>query len=431
MAGGAPYTPDEDATIRRLFREHNGRHGWAVAAGKIMNRSASTISHRWRVIRHAEERQAESGAEQTVESAIRNRVTSLHQLLAESHTDLEQWEVDRHVINKWEVGAKSPVTGKILVEPLWQVKAWLTRIPGASLAKFKRELIADIQADAKRRSAPPLKLKPKRDPNAYCLEVDVFDLHLGKYAWGDETGEDYDSKIAERVALEAVTDLLEQASRYPIAQIILPFGNDFFHTDNEKGQTTAGTQVDHDTRFHKMFRAGRALAHWMIEACADVAPVHVPVVPGNHDEQAAFTMGVVLEAEFGRDKRVSFDNSPRPRKYYRYGETLLGYTHGRDEPTGKLPSLMALEAKEDWFRSSCREFHVGHIHTGRKAEPLSVDDQTGVTVRWIRSLSATDSWHAKKGFVGNQRGAEAFVWKFSGGLRAHFIAQPIGRIEAA
>lgn len=431
MAGGAPYTPEEDATIRRCYQEHNGRHGWAVAASKALNRSASTIAHRWQAIRHADERKEGEGEEQTVESAVRNRITSLDQLLAESKTDLEQWEVDRHVINKWEIGAKHPVTGKILVEPLWQVKAWLKRIPGASMAKLKRELIADIRADAKRRPAPKVKQRPKPDRNRYCLEVDVFDLHLGKYAWGDETGQHYDSKIAERVAREAVSDLLEQASRYPIAQIILPFGNDFFHTDNSQGQTTAGTPVDHDTRFHKMFRAGRALAQWMVEACAEVAPVHVPVVPGNHDEQAAFTMGVVLEALFHDDKRVTFDNSPKPRKYFRYGETLLGYTHGKDEPTGKLPSLMALEAKEDWFRSSCREFHVGHLHTGRKAEPLSVDDQTGVTVRWIRSLSATDSWHAKKGFVGNQRGAEAFVWKFDGGLRAHFIAQPVSRPEAA
>lgn len=427
MAGGKRYSADDDAAILRIYREWGGRNGWAKAAGQAIGRPANCIAQRKRNLPDMElapPAQTEPN-EQTIESAIAARITSLDELLAQSKTDRELWDVDRHVINKWEIGAKDPTTGKILTEPLWQVKAWLKPIRGASMAKLSRELLEDIKADTAQRARVRHKPALVADAHRYCLEIDVFDLHLGKFAWGRETGHDYDSSIAERVAKEAVADLLEQAKHYRIAQIVLPFGNDFFHTDAHSGTTTAGTQVDHDTRFHKMFRTGRALASWMIEACAAIAPVHVPVVPGNHDENAAFTMGVVLEAEFGRDPRVTFDNSPRPRKYYRFGQTLLGYTHGKDEPTGKLPSLMALEVKDDWAASTCREFHIGHIHTGRKAEPLSVDDQTGVTVRWIRSLSGTDSWHAKKGFVGNQRGAEAFVWKFSGGMRAHFVAQPI------
>jgi hypothetical protein len=427
MAGGQPYTDEDDEALRRIHAEWQGAYGWLTAASKVLGRSASTLSHRWSLIKARDPQSAPretEPTEQTVETAVRNRITSLDDLLRESKTDLELWEVERHVINKWEVGAKHPTTGKILTEPLWQVKAWLKKIPGASHAKLTRELLADIQADTKRRAKPASKYTVKRDDNAYCLEVDIFDLHLGKLAWGVETGRDYDSLIAERVAKAAVLDLLEQASRYRIAQVVMPFGNDFFQFDNAKSETTAGTRVDSDSRFHKMFRAGRALASWMIETCAAVAPVHVPVVPGNHDEQTAFAMGVVLEAEFQHDKRVTFDNSPRPRKYYRFGKTLLGYTHGNEEPHGKLPSLMALEVPDLWAKSTCREFHIGHLHTGRKAEPLSVDDQTGVTVRWIRSLSGTDSWHKRKGFVGNQRGAEAFVWKHAGGMRAHFITQP-------
>jgi hypothetical protein len=162
---------------------------------------------------------------------------------------------------------------------------------------------------------------------------------LGKFAWGKETGHDYDSPIAERVARAAVADLLEQASDTRIAKSSCRSATIFSRRQRERS-TTAGTQVDHDTRFHKMFRAGRALASWMIEACAAVAPVHVPVVPGNHDENAAFTMGVVLEAEFGRDPRVTFDNSQAaevspirqdaPRLHARQGRTdrQAPVTHG-------------------------------------------------------------------------------------------------------
>jgi hypothetical protein len=51
---------------------------------------------------------------------------------------------------------------------------------------------------------------------------------------------------------------------------------------------------------------------------------------------------------------------------------------------------------------------------------VTVDDKLGVTVRILRSLSGVDAWHAGKGYIGT-RGAEAFVWRKSGGIIAHFM----------
>ena len=71
------------------------------------------------------------------------RITSLDQLLDFCKVDLSVWEVERHVLNKWEVGAKSETKdlsfsegvitgtiesdGKLVIEPLIQIKAWLLR----------------------------------------------------------------------------------------------------------------------------------------------------------------------------------------------------------------------------------------------------------------------------------------------------------------
>jgi len=71
------------------------------------------------------------------------RILSLEDLLKACDVDLEEWEVDRYVVNKWEVGRKQTEkdlvwengvvngyttdTGKMHVEPLFQVKAWLVR----------------------------------------------------------------------------------------------------------------------------------------------------------------------------------------------------------------------------------------------------------------------------------------------------------------
>ena len=54
-----------------------------------------------------------------------HRIKTLDQLVEECEINLDSWIISRHVINKWEVGAKLD-DGTIVVEPLFQVKAWLT-----------------------------------------------------------------------------------------------------------------------------------------------------------------------------------------------------------------------------------------------------------------------------------------------------------------
>lgn len=46
MAGGKPFTPDEDATIRRLYAEADGGKGWAVLAAQQLGRSRGSIIQR-------------------------------------------------------------------------------------------------------------------------------------------------------------------------------------------------------------------------------------------------------------------------------------------------------------------------------------------------------------------------------------------------
>lgn len=46
MANGRMYSEDDDATIVRVYREHQGRNGWAIAAAKLLGRSAQCITKR-------------------------------------------------------------------------------------------------------------------------------------------------------------------------------------------------------------------------------------------------------------------------------------------------------------------------------------------------------------------------------------------------
>ncbi len=56
------------------------------------------------------------------------RIKSLEDLISECDIDLDVWIVERHKINKWEVGAKMPDGDggvEIVTTPLFQVTAWL------------------------------------------------------------------------------------------------------------------------------------------------------------------------------------------------------------------------------------------------------------------------------------------------------------------
>lgn len=292
-----------------------------------------------------------------------------------------------------------------------------------SLREFRDAMLADVAADTKLRTRVQHKVATVPATEQHAREFCLFDAHLGKFGWGQETGTDYDSTIAERCVRLAVEDLLAQSQSYRCDETILPVGNDLLHVDNVAGLTTMGTPQDRDTRYQLMFRRARGLMSWAISVCAERTNVRVVIIPGNHDALSAWTLGEVLAAEYANDPRVSFDGSPRKRKYVLYGKNLIGYAHGHAEPHKRLPEIMAAEVPDLWAASQYREWHLGHLHKSKVTQPLYVDDHAGCTVRVLRSLSGTDAWHAQMGYVGNTRGAEAFIWRKSGGLRANLFHQ--------
>jgi hypothetical protein len=352
---------------------------------------------------------SQEGDRRVLEVPRGSRITTVEQLLERAEIDLTEWEVERAVVNKWETAAL--VDKQLITEELWQVKVWLKPHSARRWVETKAAILADFRAEmAAPRAAlavAPAIVSPSGD--AFCLELDLFDIHLGKLAWRPESGENYDSDRTARAFLAALSDLLARAAPYRIERILLPLGNDFLHYNSTQGLTAAGTPQDRDSRFHKMFRLGRQLASTAIATCAALAPTHVVIIPGNHDTDAMFTLGEVLTAEFADHAAVTIDNRPRSRKYKRYGVTLIGFAHGEDD-VPRMPALMATEAKALWAKTRFHEWHIGHLHKKSEKWTVGTDDENGVTIRRMRSLSGTDAWHAKKGFVGTQKGAEAFLY---------------------
>lgn len=242
-------------------------------------------------------------------------------------------------------------------------------------------------------------------PGSLMLELPIMDLHLGKLAWRDETGEDFDLKIAEDLYRKTVIDILGKVKSYRLAieKIVFPIGNDFYHVDSVSNTTTSGTQLDYDTRWQKMYKKGIELLVWAIEQCRSIAPVECMYVPGNHDEMLSFCAIVSIGCYYQACESVKVNTSASSRKYVQYGNNLIGYSHGREEGR-RIDGLMQVEQPEAWGETEYREWHLGDLHHEGAREA------NGIIIRRISTITATDAWHSTKGYKGAIRKASAFVY---------------------
>jgi predicted phosphodiesterase len=366
------------------------------------------------------------------------QIKTLDDLIEACQIDLDVWRVDKFVVNKWEVAMREPATtvggagnsafivenekgGKHtlwtrgsnipLHEPLYQVKAWLVK------KKEEGELKALLEAFVKSAgSHAPKSFSWKRSApkTGRLLEVSVMDAHYAKLCWAKEVAKPYDIKIAVEEHRAAVYNLVNMARENGITKILMPVGNDLFNSDNLMGTTTAGTPqaTSEDSRWQKTFTTGCESLSDIIETLASEFEVDVLIVPGNHDYERCYYLGEYLRAWFRNHPKVTVDNAPTQRKYYTFGSNLLMFTHGNEEKHTDLPLIMATEAKESWAKTTCREIHVGHLHQEK------VTESKGVKVRVLPSLVPSDAWSTSKGYVGNIRGAEAFLYDPTKGLLA-------------
>jgi hypothetical protein len=349
-------------------------------------------------------------------------IHTLEQLLEYAQVDTSIWEVEKFIVNKWEgfiktINPQGDFDTK--VQPLFQVKAFLKkRKEVVNLKAMYTELKEELK-----QFSPIIRNIPRTPTynTGKLLQICISDHHLGKLCWGEEVGSDYDLKIAKKTYFEAVEDLIEKAKRFNIEKILFIIGNDFLNSDNLLNTTTKGTPQDTDSRHFKLYKESRVLLCDVINRLRLIAPVDVVVVPGNHDHQTMFYLGDALELFYAKDPEVNIFNSPKKRKYYDYGKVLLMLTHGNEEKVSQLPMIMAQEEPHLWAKTKFREVHIGHFHCKKVYSRIDVDENLGVRTRILPSLTTADYWHYSKGYVGNIRSSEAFVWDKEKGMEAQLI----------
>ena len=338
-------------------------------------------------------------------------VRTLDDLVEVCEIDLDKWKITRSEVNTWPTSAKDN-DGNLTQIRNYQVKAKLEpRTEETNLQEHLEGLISRLED-----------ISPDVDPITYedndkpCLaEISIFDIHFGKLAWHAETGENYDSKIAQQRSMDAFRSLLKKALGNDVEEFLIVIGNDELHIDSMQEETTAGTPQHTDSRWQQMADRVIETRITQIDTAKKYAPVQVKIVPGNHDEMLAQWIGRELRAYYRNDANVEVDAQPTLTKYYEYGVNMLMFNHGKDIKPDRLPYLMAVNKPEMWSRTKVREVHLGHLHKRAKMVRHE-DEQAGVVVRVLPSLCGTDYWHAKKGYMGNIKAAQCYIYGKESGL---------------
>lgn len=248
----------------------------------------------------------------------------------------------------------------------------------------------------------PYEYVPKYDSTVNrMLEIPLFDMH-----WGVSFMKDYE------LVLNEVLNLIY--SRH-WNQIIIPFGQDFFHNDSiVNAVTTKGTPVD-KVDMVRAVKEGRQFITAIIDAALNNSnEVRVLYTPGNHDRSISWMFMQVLLERYGA---VVVDDTIRYRKVFTYGKNSIMVTHGDSkQATAKnLSNIFAITYPEEFAQATIREVHAGHLHHEKEG------DVFGVMVRRLSSGVAVDDWSNRQDYIGTHRRFMIFEWDQNSLRSIHYV----------
>lgn len=241
-------------------------------------------------------------------------------------------------------------------------------------------------------------------PRKSLVVINLYDAHLDKLPVKSTCGEESTLEKNLDIFKSTILNIVNYIHTYSdlVDYILLPLGNDLFHTNGFNSQTKKGTQIEYLCQPEEAYYTICDVITWTIEVLSKLVPVKVLMIKGNHDEDKITTLGYWLNRYFKNTDDVDIDFTRRQRKYFKYGNNLLGFAHGDKEKSKipQLPLIMATEAKEWWGETKFRKMYLGDLHHGFEYQFLKAKDMPGVEVEYLRSCGTTDTWHEDFGYIG-------------------------------
>lgn len=239
------------------------------------------------------------------------------------------------------------------------------------------------------------------DNASRMLEIPLFDMH-----WGVAFMDYYQPVLDE---------LLDLITSRAWDEIVIPFGQDFFHNDSIiNPQTTKGTVIE-KVDMMRAVKESKTFMYTLIDTAIQHAnEVKVMYSAGNHDKSISWMFMQVLLERYGPE---IVDDSLEYRKVVTYGKNSIMLTHGDSkQATAKnLAHIFPITFPEEFANADVREVHAGHLHHEAEA------DIYGVMVRRLSSGGKVDDWSNKEDFVGTHRRFMVFEWDRRKLASIHYI----------
>lgn len=284
------------------------------------------------------------------------------------------------------------------------------------------EVIAGLIDEVPR--AKPVKA-PKQAPNDLLNLYLVTDYHLGMLAWGEETGSDWDTQIAEDMLVAWFAQAMAES---PDAETGV-FGQlgDFLHWDGWDAVTPASKHLlDADTRFPKLARVAiRAIRRIIDMMLAKHQRVHIIMAEGNHDPTSSVWLRELCAAMYEAEPRITVDTSPDPYYGYMWGKTLLLFHHGHKRKPENIDSVFVAKFREEFGQAEYVYAHMGHLHHKRVLETNLME------VEQHETLASADAFASRGGWMSG-RSAQVITYGKQYGERARrrIPAQLVSRLLA-
>lgn len=244
---------------------------------------------------------------------------------------------------------------------------------------------------------------PKQAPDGLLNAYVVTDYHLGMLAWGEETGADWDTQIAEDMLVAWFAQALAEAPDTEVG-LFAQLG-DFLHWDGWDAVTPTSRHIlDADSRFPKLVRvAARSVKRIIRMMLAKHHRVHVIMAEGNHDMASSVWLRQLVEEMFVDEPRVYVDQRPDPYYCVEHGNTALFFHHGHKKRLQGIDDVFVAKFREVFGRTQHAYAHMGHLHH------VDIKETNLMVVEQHRTLAAPDA-HASRGGWMSGRDAQVITY---------------------
>jgi len=262
-----------------------------------------------------------------------------------------------------------------------------------------KKIFTNLKTDTSNKvNIKPLQYKQ----NGKLLVIPIADFHLNLLSDEFSTGNEYNMQIAEDIFFQVINDIIDRIEDKPFEKVLFAVGNDFINSDNLSGTTTRGTPQDNAESWFKAVNKATELIIRATDMLTYIAPVDVVLVPSNHDLHTMFGVIQTVKAWYRNDDNVNIDDSPLPRKYYKFGKILVSLSH--DIKVKDALQIITTEAKNMWSNCEHIILMLAHLH-----QAMVYEKQGYLEVFRLPTVSGFSRWSNDKGYIQTEKKNQSFI----------------------